>query len=197
MPEAITPTIPMLSVEDAIAAGAAAGMRPELGAISFYRILAHSPQAARVESEINDEILWKGRLTSRPEATALRELAIMRVAWLTGSEYMWAHHFSPKVDTDLPGKRPPNVLAVRDGASHPELSAAERATIEAVDEVVRERGASPATMETLRSLLADDGEVVELIYVIAIWHAISKLMSSFRVPLEPEYTPWAPDGRAP
>ena len=121
----------------------------------------------------------------------------MRVAWLTRSEYMWAHHYHPMVDKDLPGKRPSNVLAVRDGLAHPDLNDAERVTIRAVDEMVNGTGASPETIETLRSLLANDGEVVELVYVVAIWHALTKLMASFRVPLEPEYSAWAPDGRSP
>jgi alkylhydroperoxidase family enzyme len=172
-------------------------MRPELSSIHFYRILAQSPQAARVESEINDRILWEGRLTVRPEANKLRELAIMRVAWVTRCEYLWAHHFSPKVDKDLPGRRPTNVLAVRDGEHSPELAPDERATMKAVDELVLGSGVTPETMAELRSHLASDGELVELVYVIAIWNAITKIMASVRVPLEPEYSPWAPDGRAP
>jgi alkylhydroperoxidase family enzyme len=191
------PTIPMLSVEDTLALGGAAGMRPDLASIHFYRILVQSPQAARVESEINDRILWEGRLTVRPEANKLRELAIMRVAWVTKCEYLWAHHFSPKVDKDLPGKRPANVLAVRDGADSPDLAPDERATVKAVDELIGGPGVSPETMAELRSHLDNDGELVELVYVIAIWHAITKIMASVRVPLEPEYTPWAPDGQAP
>ena len=172
-------------------------MRPEMARIHFYRQLLNSPQAGRVENEINDRILWEGRLTIRPEANQMRELAIMRVAWLAKSEYLWSHHFSPTVDVDLPGKRPENVLSVREGADAPGLSEAESAVIRAVDELFRDDHVSRTTMDALRQHLANDGEVVEIVYVMTIWRAITQLMASFETPLEPDYTRWAPDGVRP
>ena len=189
--------VPPVDLETATAIATAAGLRPEMANIIFYRILVHSPQAARVENEINDRILWEGRLTVRPEANRLRELAIMRIAWVTGSAYMWAHHYSPTVDRDLPGHRPTDVLWVREGVDHTEFGPAERAVMRAVDEMVEERRVSRETFLELRSHLADERELVELVYVIAIWNAISKLMATFEVPLEPAYQEWAPDGRGP
>lgn len=189
--------IPMLPVEEAARIAVEVGMREEMSRIHFYRLLMNSPQSARVENEINDRILWEGRLTVRPEATRLRELAIMRVAWATGSEYLWAHHYAPTVDVDLPGKRPADVLAVREGADHPGFGPAERAVMRAVDEMVRDDRISPETLDDLRSELANDGEVVEICYVIAIWRALTTLMATFEVPLEPGYRAWAPDGRRP
>ena len=121
----------------------------------------------------------------------------MRLAWVTGSEYLWAHHYSPTVDKELPGKRPDNVLGVRDGAAFEDFDDAERAVMRAVDELVRDDRVSPATFEDLRSHLANDGELVELVYVIAIWRAITQIMATFEVPLEEGYVPWAPDGVAP
>jgi alkylhydroperoxidase family enzyme len=191
------PLIPMLPEAEAAPLAVAAGMREEMARIHFYRLLLNSPQSARVENEINDRILWEGRLTLRPEATRLRELAIMRVAWVTGSEYLWAHHYAPTVDVDLPGKRPADVLGVREGADHPGFGPAERAVMRAVDEMVRDDVISPETVGELRELLANDGEVVEICYVIAIWRALTTLMATFQVPLEPGYQAWAPDGRGP
>ncbi len=191
------PLIPMLSEQEAAPLAVAAGMREEMARIHFYRLLLNSPQSARVENEINDRILWEGRLTVRPEATRLRELAIMRVAWVTGSEYLWAHHFAPTVDVDLPGKRPSDVLGVREGAEHAGFGPAERAVMRAVDEMVRDDVISEGTLGELRELLDNDGEVVEICYVIAIWRALTTLMATFRVPLEPGYQAWAPDGLRP
>lgn len=191
------PLVPLLSVADAEPIAAEVGMRPEMARINFYRMLLHSPQSARVENEINDRILWEGQLTRRPEANRLRELAIMRVAWVTGSTYLWSHHFSPTVDTDLPGVKPADVLGVRDGADFDGFGEPERAVMNAVDEMVENGEVSPATSERLRDALETDGELVELLYVIAIWRAITMLMATFRVPLEDHYTAWPPDGRRP
>lgn len=189
--------VPMLPVEQAARVAVAAGMRAELSRIHFYRLLLNSPQCGRVESEINDRILWEGRLTLRPEATRLRELAIMRVAWVTGSEYLWAHHYAPAVDVDLPGRRPADVLGVREGEAYEGFGPAERAVMRAVDEMVRDDRISEHTVRELGSVLANDGELVEICYVIAIWRALTTLMATFQVPLEPGYRPWAPDGRRP
>ncbi|MGI5274269.1 carboxymuconolactone decarboxylase family protein [Nonomuraea sp. CA-218870] len=189
--------IPMLPVEEAARTAVEAGLREELSRIHFYRLLLNSPQSARVENEINDRILWEGRLTVRPEATRLRELAIMRVAWVTGSAYLWAHHYAPTVDVDLPGRRPADVLGVREGAAHAGFGPAERAVMRAADEMVRDDSISERTLDDLKEVLANDGEVVEICYVIAIWRALTMLMDTFQVPLEPGYAEWAPDGRRP
>lgn len=196
-PSATDPAVSLLPVDEAQTIAAGVGMRPEMGNINFYRMLMHSPQSARVENEINDRILWEGQLTRRPEANRLRELAIMRVAWVTKSSYLWSHHFSPTVDKDLPGVKPDDVLGVRDGAAHPAFGAAERATMDAVDEMVANDVISPETLDRLAAELETDGELVELVYVIAIWRAITTLMATFRVPLEDHYDAWPPDGRSP
>jgi alkylhydroperoxidase family enzyme len=108
----------------------------------------------------------------------------MRLAWVTGSSYAWAHHFSPTVDIDLPGRRLANVLSVREGSAHAGFTQAERLTMQAVDEMVRDARVSPGTLTELRGELADDGELVELCYVIAIWKAITEVMATFDPPLE-------------
>jgi alkylhydroperoxidase family enzyme len=189
--------VPMLPEDEAARIAGDVGMRSEMARIHFYRILLHSPQVGRVQNEINDRIQWEGQLTVRPEGTRLRELAIMRLAWVTGSSYAWAHHFSPTVDVDLPGRRPDNVLGVREGSGHAGFTQAERLTMRAVDEVVRDARVSPGTLTELRGELADDGELVELCYVIAIWKAITEVMATFDPPLEAAYQAWAPDGVGP
>src|SRR5580698_10441490 len=85
----ITAPVWMLPEDEAAGIAADMGMRPEMARITFFRILLNSPQAGRVQNELNDRILRRGQLTGRPEATALRELAIMRLAWVMGSSYAW------------------------------------------------------------------------------------------------------------
>lgn len=187
----------MLPEDEAARIAADAGMRPEMARIHFFRLLLNSPQVGRVQSELNDQILRKGRLTARPEATRLRELAIMRLAWVMDSSYAWAHHFYPTVDVDLAGRRPDNVLGVREGSGHAGFTQIERLTMQAVDEMVRDARVSPSTLAGLRRELADDGELVELCYVIAMWKAVTEVMATFDPPLEAAYEAWAPDGVGP
>jgi alkylhydroperoxidase family enzyme len=191
------PLVPLLSIEDATEVATKAGLRPEMARINFYRQLLQSPSAGRVECEINDRILWEGVLTRRPEANRLRELAIMRVAWRTGSAYLWAHHFSPTVDKELPGVRPAEVLSVRYATTDERLAPSEQVLFRAVDEMLAADRVSEGTMRSLRSHLESDAELVELVYVIAIWRSLTTLMASFQVPLEDGYSLWEPDGVAP
>ena len=196
-PQRPTTPVRMLSEDEAAGIAADVGMRPEMARIHLFRVLLNSPSVGRVQNEVNDRILRQGELTARPEATALRELAIMRLAWVMGSSYAWAHHFYPTVDVDLSGRRPDNVLGVREGSGHAGFTQAERLTMQAVDEMVRDARVSPGTLAGLRGELASDGELVELCYVIAMWKAVTEVMATFDPPLEANYEAWAPDGVRP
>jgi alkylhydroperoxidase family enzyme len=194
----VTPgLVPMLSVEEGARVGGAIGMRPEMANIHFYRMLLNSPHVGLVENHINDEILWKGLLAKRPEANRYRELAIMRVGWVSGSEYLWAHHYAPVVDKKLPGHRPDNVMGVRQGAAYEGFDEGEKAVMNAVDEMLRDGRVSAGTVTALRSHLESDGELVELVWVIGVWNALASVMKSLETPLEEGYEAWAPDGVGP
>ncbi len=192
-----TPVVPMVSIEDAPAQFEAVGLRPELAKLNLYRMLLQSPQTAVVENEINMQLVRAGVLTKRPEALKLRELAIMRISWLHGDTYVWAHHFAPMLDTNFPGAGEPEGLGVRDGEDHEGFGPAERCLVRTVDQIVKDGVAQRPTLLELRSHLESDAELVELVYCIAVWTAISSFTVSLGVPLEDNYAAWPPDGRSP
>jgi hypothetical protein len=122
----------------------------------------------------------------------------MRIAWTMSDTYVWAHHFSPMLDTDMPGAAElGNKLGVREGSDYPGFSPSERCVVGAADEMVAAGVLAPATVTALRSFLETDGELVELVYSLAVWRAISSVTISLGVELEPNYQPWPPDGRRP
>src|SRR4030065_64639 len=55
--------------------------------LNLNRVLAHSPNVLRNFMRLGNSLLFHGVLPPR-----LRELAILRVAELTGAHYEWAHH---------------------------------------------------------------------------------------------------------
>lgn len=72
----------------------------------FYRALLHSPDLAAAWFEFNNAVRFKASLDDR-----VRELVIMRVAALTGCEYVWSVHeaqYAAKA-----GVTPPEVAALR------------------------------------------------------------------------------------
>jgi alkylhydroperoxidase family enzyme len=174
------------------------GLRRELADLNLYRMLLNSPPVAKLENQINMLLVRAGTLTQRPEALRLRELAIMRLCWKTGDEYVWSHHLSPIVDTDMPGANAVgNKLEVREGADFAGFDSAERSVVRAVDEMVDRGVLTEATVRDLRDQLTSDAELVELVYAIALWRAISSVTMSLGVPLEDAYPSWPPDGRSP
>jgi hypothetical protein len=73
---------PLVPMSEAPARFEANGLKRELAALYLYRTLLQSGPVAALENEINMRIVRAGVLTERPEALRLRELAIMRVAWV-------------------------------------------------------------------------------------------------------------------
>lgn len=193
-PDALVPMVPM---DEAPGRFEAIGLRAELAHLNLYRTLLQSEPIAALENEINMRIVRAGVLTERAEALHLRELAIMRVAWVTNDTYVWAHHLSPMVDKDFPGSAPHAGLSVRDGEDGDGFGPAEKAVMRAADEMVHHGELAPDTVRDLRSHLVSDAELVELVYCIALWRCISSVSISLRVPLEDNYQPWPPDGRRP
>jgi alkylhydroperoxidase family enzyme len=192
------PRVPMVAADVAPELFQRHGLRPQLASLNLYRMLLNSPPVAKLENEINMLIVRAGVLTQRPEALRLRELAIMRLCWKTGDEYVWSHHLQPIVDTDMPGAEElGNKLGVREGADFAGFDEAERCVVRAVDEMVDHGVLADATVGCLRSHLVNDGELVELVYSIALWRAISSVTMSLGVPLEAAYQSWPPDGRRP
>ena len=56
--------------------------------INLYRILAHSPSVMRNYLRLGTSLIARAELSPK-----LRELVILRLAKLNGSEYEWAQHY--------------------------------------------------------------------------------------------------------
>lgn len=184
--------MPRLPVEQARSVAAEAGMNPALADIHLFQMLLHAPHAA-VTIDSTKDILLKGmRLDAR-----LRELAIMRIAWLLGAEYVWNHHTKALVQDELE-LRPDDVLEVRDWERSTVLGDVERAVLALTDGMVRspEGRADPAVVAALVELLGPD-QVVELVVAVGLYRGIAGVIQTLDVPMEPVYQRWEPDGVAP
>ena len=82
----------MLGLEEARAAAAEAGIPETMADLNVFRVLLRHPRLAGAVNTLLATLLWKSALDPR-----LRELVIMRIAWVTGSEYegaCLAHRFA-------------------------------------------------------------------------------------------------------
>jgi alkylhydroperoxidase family enzyme len=180
--------IPMLGLDEALAAGERAGVRPELARLNIFRVLLRRERAAKGAAEMLLGLIFGGALDAR-----LRELVIMRIGWATGSVYEWTQHWRIASDLGVDGA---DLLGVRDWLSSDRFGELDRAVLAATDQCLAGGRVDDATWSVLRRHLGDD-EAVELVVAIGLWWMVSTVLRSLDVPLEDDLAAWPPDGVGP
>lgn len=165
------------------------GMPERYAELSVFQIALKDPPVAEAMVGLLGALLERGCLDAR-----LRELAIMRIGWTTGSVYEWTQHW--RVATSL-GMEPDDILGVRDWTAQAAYGPIERAVLQATDETVATGVISDSTWRILRGLFAEDAELFELVMAINHWRLYSSVLRTLAVPLEDGLEPWPPDGVAP
>ena len=74
--------VPRLPVDEAKAAADEAGVPNYMAELAAFQVLLNHPVLARTVNDLLATMLWHGALDFR-----LRELVIMRIGWLTRSDY--------------------------------------------------------------------------------------------------------------
>jgi alkylhydroperoxidase family enzyme len=181
--------VPRLSAEEATAVAEAEGLPAVMADYNVFRVLLKQPKLAKAMSRLLG-VLMQSTLDDR-----LRELVIMRIGWVTGADYEWTQHW--RVATGL-GVSESDLAGVRDWKTYDGFGPADRAVLQATDDVI-ERGAISA--DTWNACVAhiDGGEqaLIDLVVAIGNWRMYSSLLRSLEVPLEDDLSSWPPDGRAP
>ena len=183
--------VPRLTIEETRSRATEAGMDAALADIHLFQVLFHSPALANAINSAKDGVLKETQLDPR-----LREFIIMRVAWLTGAEYVWDHHYKPHVEHGL-NVKPEGILGVRDPTNAAQFGDVELAVIAVADDVVSSGRVSQATIERCREFLPGNQEIVEAVATACVYNAIAGVALSLSVPIEEGYTRWEPDGVEP
>jgi alkylhydroperoxidase family enzyme len=182
--------VPRLPVNEAKAAADEAGIPDYMAELAIFQVLLNHPRLACAFNDLLATMLWRGKLDPR-----LRELVIMRIGWLTGSDYEWTQHW--RVAQGL-GVSADDLLGVRDWQAHQSFGPAERAALAAADDVVRDGAVSAETWSVCQHEFgADPAVLVELVTAIGAWRMVASILHSLQVPLEDGIASWPPDGRPP
>jgi alkylhydroperoxidase family enzyme len=184
------PRVPLLPVGEAKAAADEAGVPNYMAELAIFQVLLNHPTLARALNDLLATMLWHGKLDTR-----LRELAIMRIGWLTAADYEWTQHW--RVALRL-GVSADDLVGVQNWQTHNGFGPVERAVLAASDDVVRDgavSGDSWAACE--RELGPDPAVLIELVTAIGAWRMIASILHSLEVPLEDGVDSWPPDGRPP
>jgi alkylhydroperoxidase family enzyme len=181
-----TSRVELLPVDEAKTAAEGADVVGAFAELSVFRVLLHHPKLAKAMQDLLITLLFRSTLDAR-----LRELAIMRIAWVSGSEYEWTQHW--RVATDL-GVTADDLLAVRDWRTAA-LGPAEQAVLAATDETMETGTISEATWRACEEHVGDREALLELVVAIGHWRMYATLLRSLRIPLEDGVASWPPDGR--
>lgn len=117
----------------------------------------------------------------------LREVAILRVGYLSKSAYETFQHEALARRVGLSDAQ---VVAIEHGGQHPAaLSDVQQAVMDFTDDVVLNVRASDATLGAVRKFLSDE-EVLDLILVIGLYMAVSRFLETTGVDLDTTPLDW-------
>jgi len=141
----------------------------------IFTTLAHQPELFRRWLGFGGALLG-GSLSGR-----IRELVILRTAYRFNGRYEWAHHIELG---ERQGITAEETAALGGDLSSTEWDPFERAVLAAVDETADEGVVSDGTWATLAATL-NQGDLVELLMLLAHYLMLSTVLRSLRVQLEP------------
>lgn len=182
--------IPFLSREEALMRGREQGMDDYISQLNLFRVLLHYPDIA---VELNKSIL---ALVSSDAALShrLRELIIMRIAWITKSVYEWTQHWQVSL---LFGLKEDEIVAVKDWKHSDLFDDHDRIVLQATDDTLTYGSIQQGTWDALVVHLPDPESQITVVASIGNWLMFAQLLKSLDIPLEDGAEVWPPDGIGP
>ncbi len=152
--------------------------------LNLHRAIANSPNSLRNYLRLGNSLLLHGLLPP-----VLRELAILRIARITGAGYEWAHHVPIAKQT---GVRDEQIADIETWRDSPHFDDRERAVLRYIETVTSEIAVPDEVFQEARSHLSE-GEVVELALVAGYWGMTARLLVALQIDLEPPFERYLPE----
>ena len=137
--------------------------------------LARHPELTRAYHTFNGYILFASTLSPRQ-----RELLILRVAAVRGSEYEWAQHAVLAGDAGIDEDE---VARIALGPDAPGWSPVDGAMVRSVDELIGAGAVSGATWKVLAAEL-DDQQLMDLVFTVGAYEVLAMFLRSFEIDLD-------------
>jgi len=151
--------------------------------INLYRLLAHSPEAARKFSGLGSYIRFGSKLDPR-----LRELAILQVGYLTRAAYEYSHHIKIGREFGVSNDDIRDMIAETEGRAS-NLEPLAKTVLRAAREMTTDVAASSETMTALQAGL-DPECVTDLIITIGFYNCVVRFLETMQVDVEESYLPY-------
>jgi alkylhydroperoxidase family enzyme len=151
--------------------------------LNLYRVLAHSPRAARSLNTLARFIRDGSRLDPR-----LRELAILQVSYLARSAWSFSHHV--RIGREV-GISDDEIRAIADETAgrQTDLEPLAKAVLRAAREMTTDLSVSDETFAALRPEL-DNERLTDLMITIAFYNGLVRLLETMQVDVEEDYLPY-------
>ena len=145
--------------------------------LNVFKMIANAETTFRPLVRLGSAILAQQKLSPK-----LRELAILRVANLSGCRYEWLQHVSLAM---LMGATRSQVDAIEKGTIHSEcFDPVDQIVLEFSSEVIRDVRCSDAMLARIRAHLSPQ-EIVELVIAIGYYMMIARVCETTGVDIEP------------
>jgi 4-carboxymuconolactone decarboxylase len=141
----------------------------------YMRVMMKHPQVFARQMEMGT-VLYNGRIPPRE-----RELAILRIGWLTQSPYEWGEHvnIAQRVGMSLE-----EVLRVKQGSAAAGWGAHDAAILRGVEELLADYALSDATWEILAHSW-DETQLIEFPMMVGQYVATALVQNSLRIAMGP------------
>jgi alkylhydroperoxidase family enzyme len=159
------------AIVNAIRASAGAG--PAAIIPEYMRVVIKHPEIFRCQMDMGTAI-FKGRIPARE-----RELAVLRIGWLTQSPYEWGEHVDIGQRYGLTAEE---VDRVTHGSAAPGWSEHDAAILRATEELLADYALSDATWETLAKTW-DEPQLIEFPMMVGQYVATAFIQNTLRIAL--------------
>ena len=143
--------------------------------LNVLGMLALHPELTTAFHTFNGHILFATTLSVRQ-----RELIVLRVAAVRGSDYEWAQHAVLAGDAGIDADEVDRVAAGPDAPGWEPLDAA---LLRAVDELIAEATITDATWATLAAEL-DTKQLMDVIFTVGAYDVLAMALRSFGIELD-------------
>ena len=143
--------------------------------LNLHKVVAHNSYVLRDFLRLGGSLLTRTELSPK-----LRELAILRVAKLTGSEYEWAQHYPIALEVGVSHEQ---TKAISHWSDSTKFSDKERALPQYTDEVAQNVEVKDATFRALQQHLSEQS-IVELTLSIGYWGMVARLLVPLQVDID-------------
>ena len=112
----------------------------------------------------------------------LRQIAILRIAWMRAARYMWASHLRLSLECGLVAQ---DFEAIKAGPEASHWSTSERSIVRAVDQLCVQSDLDDANWQALSAHL-DRRQIMDLLFTVGAYVLLGMTLNAMRVQREPE-----------